>query len=238
MKHEITRGQFLALAGIGTIGMALSPETALAQASKIESYNDTANGTILLDYVDNRYPELHVTISDPSSTEHATLDPASVKIVNSKCYFDEITRTGETSYEIDIVETEFDKMRLSKHAGIRTLSSTSSDTTDTVASIAVNTTWSLSGNNKKINLTKVVVKFIEKKGELTGRGIFIKNADKQHKPKSGSIKATFTYSPDWGFREYHDIDREKNHFVNAWATARPSGMTATREIRCMVVYGG
>ena len=237
MKREITRKQFLSLIGVGALGVALTPETALAEYNAGMTDNEV-RGTVLLNYVDKRYPELSVVISDPDSIEQATLDPASVKITNHKCYFDEATGIGETSYEIDVVETEFDKKRFSSSDGIDTHSSTSGDNTDTVASITVKATWSLSGNNKKINLSKVVVKFIEKKGELAGKGVLIKNADKQYKPASKDVKASFTYSPDWGFREYHDIDRERNHFVNAWATAKPSGMTATRDFRCMVVYGG
>lgn len=237
MMHEITRKQFLSLIGISTLGIAVAPEAALAKETK-KAADDSVEGSILLNYVDRRYPELSVIISDPNSNDRATLDPASVKVTSHKCFFDEITQSGETTYEIDIVETEFDKERFSNMSNISLCSSSSGDTTDVVASIAVKTTWSLSGNNKKINLSKVVVKFIEKKGELTGKGILIRNADKQYKPSSKNIKASFTYSPDWGFREYHDLDREQNHFVNAWATAKPSGMSATRDFRCMVVYGG
>ena len=235
MKQSITRKQFLALAGIGAISTALMPETALARESATLSGQ---SGTALLNYIDRRYPELFVTISDPTSTQVATLDPASVAVKSSKSYFDPNTHAGETYYEIDFLETEFDKKRFLNLDNINSASSSSGDSSDAIASITVKTTWNLSGNNKKINLTKVTVKFVEKKGTLTARGVTIKNDDKKHEADSKKINNTYSYAPTWGFRDYHDLDRERNHFVNAWATAVASGMGGKREIRCMVVYGG
>lgn len=235
MDSMFSRKQFLSMLATGAAGCLVSPELSFASGLDNSDDKEKSSESVLLRYQDSRYPALKICIVDPDHADAPTIDPSSVEVRTYKNKVLETGTIGETVCEFDIKVTEFDKHRLSSDQGIALFSSTTNEASDVVASVKVKATWNLSADKKKINLTKVNVTFNQKKGTVTDRNILIVNDGKQY--KNTNIGLNYSYSPTWGYRDYHDLKRESNHFVNVWAMAEATGMGGRRELNCMLIYG-
>lgn len=241
METDISRRGFLALGALGLGSVALGQNVAFADdvslnKSELKGDELIPEGGVALNYVDPNCPEARVLVIDPNDELPQTIDPKRVEVKKTESRFDSDTGEGETEYEISFTGL-CSEQELNQGKGVfSTQSANSIDKSDVVVRIKATATWTLSGDDKKINLKKVSGSFIPKMGSISNRCILIRNETKQKKV-TGIKKNNFSYSLNWGFIEFHDGYKESLHFVNIWCTAKASGMGGKKEIVCTFSYG-
>lgn len=209
-KSSVSRRNFVTSSVLGVAGILCGPQLALASTSSSEA------------------PRLNLQVDLTPSEGSSATDACQARVVKNLSQFDGVGLEGNSEIVVEVVPPSS-----SQSAGART--TTSGGYSDPVAEISVNATWTMSTNHLKVNLTKVVVKFTQKGGSISNRGIFIRNNDLIHKKDPAPL--SYTYSPTWGFLPYYSGNESSVHFINVWGKATPSGMSSTTDISCMVTYG-
>lgn len=209
-RAVISRRSFLlAAAAAGAAGIINTPTTALADGSH------------------QFEPSIELTVEATPCNENA--EPCLTRIKEHSTTFDQLRMSGESELTVEILPPS----RASSNGARRT---TSSSYSDPVAKITIKATWTMSTNKKKVNLSKVIVTFTQKGGEITKRGVIAWNNDLFIKRDPAGLKCTI--EPTWGYLPYYAGNEGISHQITAWGKATPSGMSgSTTDISCKLTYG-
>ncbi len=241
MESNISRRGFFAAGALGASTLLMSPklsfaETGTAATKSLSSGLIVPEGGIALNYVDTKFPEARVLVVDPDDDLPQTINPDLVSINKSLVSFDGALNEGATEYEF-VFEGIHSDQELSRAGNTPSLASNNSvNKSDSIVSVKVTATWTLSGNEKKINLKSVKGKITPKLGSVSNRNILIQNENKVKRVLKFSGN-TISHTLSWGYQEFHDGHKDLFHFVNIWFDAKASGMGGKKQIVCFFTYG-
>ena len=241
MESNISRRGFLAAGALGTSALFMSPklsfaETGTTATKSLSSGLIVPEGGIALNYVDTKFPEARVLVVDPDNDLPQTINPDLVSVNKSLVSFDDASNEGTTEYEFAFKGIHSDQELSSAGKTPSLASSNTANKSDSIVSVKATATWTLSGNEKKINLKSVKGKISPKLASVSNRCIIIQNENKIRKKLNFSSN-TISHTLSWGYQEFHDGRKDLFHFVNIWFNAKASGMGGKKEIVCFFTYG-
>lgn len=211
MHTNISRRGFISSAAIGAASVMFAPKCAVAAE---ENTTGLGLGLVVQASTDDGFKDSEV---------------CETRVERNLVQFDRLAMIGKSEVVVAVLPP---KTEIPNGARV----TTSSGYSDSIAKITIDATWSMSTNNKMVELNKVVVNFIQKGGEITKRGVIAWNNDLFIKKEPAALKCTI--KPTWGYLPYYGGNESMSHIIKAWGKIIPSGMSGSAtKVECKLTYG-